>query len=301
MSDMDRSTFIGSSDIAAVCGLSRWTTPLKLWAEKTGLILPDDLSEVEAAEWGTRLEAVVATKFAETHGVKIMAYKKRFVHPDHDFISCELDRIITKTDMLVEVKTCNAFKADEWEDEEYPTEYALQVQLAMGLSKRKKAWMFVLIGGQRYVEKELEFDQELYDMLIERAVEFWGMVQDKTPPVAMAGDGETLATLFPGDPQLDYLVLEDDEATSMECLIHTLQSVKKEIKALGASKDELQNTIKQRMENADTMVAGGCTVTWKSQTARRADPKAMREDNIFQAYSKESVSRVMRVKMPKGR
>ena len=33
---VDRTQFIGGSDIAAILGLSRYATPLSVWAEKTG-------------------------------------------------------------------------------------------------------------------------------------------------------------------------------------------------------------------------------------------------------------------------
>ena len=44
---MERSEYIGGSDIASVMGLSRWKTPLQLWAEKTGNIPQEDLSDKE--------------------------------------------------------------------------------------------------------------------------------------------------------------------------------------------------------------------------------------------------------------
>ena len=56
----NRHLYIGGSDIAKVMGLSRWGTPLSLWAEKTGKIPPKDLSNVEAVELGNDLEDFVA-------------------------------------------------------------------------------------------------------------------------------------------------------------------------------------------------------------------------------------------------
>jgi len=43
-------------------GLSRWKTPLSLWAEKTGQ-LSNELSNFEAAEIGTELEDYVNVNF----------------------------------------------------------------------------------------------------------------------------------------------------------------------------------------------------------------------------------------------
>jgi len=297
--DIDRTKFIGSSEIAAVCGLSRWATPLSVWAEKTGLVDPDDLSEVECIEWGIRLEEPVAQKFADKHDVKIMAYKKRFTHPEHDFLSCELDRIITGTDTIIEVKTCNAWKAKEWDGEEYPLEYCYQVQFAMGLSGRKKAWMVCLIGGQKYVEKELDFDQEMFDTMVEKAVEFWGMVQERVPPVAVSGDRDILSELYPGDDELDEVVLTEEEEHGLLTLLDMLRIGKESIKSAKKETEKLENQIKQRMEDSEVMNVRDYRVTWKSQVSRRLDTKKVKEDGLFDKYSKESVSRVLRIGNPK--
>ena len=63
----ERRNYIGGSDIAAILGMSRWKTPLKLWLEKTGEVEPDDLSENEAVQLGIELEDFVAQKFANLH------------------------------------------------------------------------------------------------------------------------------------------------------------------------------------------------------------------------------------------
>ena len=99
---MDRTTFIGSSEIATILGLNPYKTILELWAEKTGAVPPADLTGNEAVEWGCRLERVVSEKFAEKNNVKLIAYKKRFVHPKYPFLSCELDNIIAGTDEMVD-------------------------------------------------------------------------------------------------------------------------------------------------------------------------------------------------------
>ena len=61
-----RRTGIGGSDIAAICKTSPWTSPMALWAKKTGR-LSDDYTPSEAAEWGTRLESVIIQKFQDVH------------------------------------------------------------------------------------------------------------------------------------------------------------------------------------------------------------------------------------------
>ena len=64
----ERMMYIGGSDIAAIMGQSRWKTPYRLWAEKTGKIEVPDLSTNESVEMGTRLEQFVADLFSEKTG-----------------------------------------------------------------------------------------------------------------------------------------------------------------------------------------------------------------------------------------
>jgi len=290
--------FIGSSDIAAVLGLSRWCTPLKLWAEKTGKIEPDDLSDNEAVEWGKRLEEIVAQKFADTHNVKLMAYKKRFSHPEHEFLTCELDRIITGTETIVEVKTCSAWKAKEWEDEEIPTEYILQVQFAMGLSKRKHAFIAVLVGGNRYVEKELDFDEEIFENMVEKAVEFWDMVQKDIAPVAMIGDKDTLAALFPEEKE-ERIFMEGDKAEVLEKMFKQRKHHQEEMKRHEKIKEKAENAIKEIIQGMEGIETEKYVSTWKAQTRTYADVNRMREDGIYEKYSYETSSRVLRVREKK--
>jgi putative phage-type endonuclease len=194
----DRVNYIGASEVPAVLGIDSFCTPLKLWGIKTGLVEQDDLADNEAVEWGMRLERLVSKKFAEKHNVKLIAYKKRYISDEHPFISCELDNIISGTDELVEIKTVNAWAWKSWEKpDELPEKVIAQVMTQLGLSDRKVGWVACLCGGQKYIEKRIEFDQEFYNSIIEKVVVFWEMVQNKTPPMATVGDDEILLELNP--------------------------------------------------------------------------------------------------------
>lgn len=190
--------FLGASDASTVLGLNPFKTRLQLWAEKTGRVEPPDLSDNHAVQWGIRLESVCADRFAEKHGVKLMAYKKRYVHPKYDFISCELDRLIVGTDELVEIKTVNARLWKEWSDPDTIPGYVIvQVMLQLGLSGRKRGHIFCLCGGSQEVEKVVDFDQEVYDGIVAKLVEFWKMVQDGIPPEATSEDSQVIVKLYP--------------------------------------------------------------------------------------------------------
>ena len=77
----DRTKFIGGSDAAAVVGLSRWKSPIELWAEKTGQVEPEDVSDKMAVRVGKKLESAVAEFFEEETGKKFKYKIRGFIIP----------------------------------------------------------------------------------------------------------------------------------------------------------------------------------------------------------------------------
>ena len=121
-----RKEYIGGSDCAGVLGLSRWTTPLKIWAVKTGQIVPEDISQKIAVKLGNKLEQTVCELFTEQTGLKVRRVNETLFHKDYNFIGANIDRKIEGQDVILEAKTCSAFKAKEWGEDEIPAEYLLQ-------------------------------------------------------------------------------------------------------------------------------------------------------------------------------
>lgn len=292
----DRKGFIGGSDIAAVMGLSRWVTPLQLWAEKTGEVAQKDLSDNEAVRLGKELEDFVAQKFARETGRAVRRAPKIYVHPVDDFMRCQVDRLITGTDELLEVKTANAFKAKEWEGEEIPTEYILQVMWQLGITGRSVGWIAVLIGGQAFRYKRIEFDAELFAKMVEQARVFWQMVRDRVAPMAMAGDKETLLALFPQELNEEmlqsYQEMENDIARRMELKMH--------IEEMAGQVDEIDNRLRQVIgENLGIRTERYVVKNKRQKTAPKVRFDQMREDGVYELYTQENFTRVLRVAVNK--
>lgn len=299
---LNRNNFIGSSEIAAVMGMSRWCTPLKLWAIKTGNIPAPDLSNVEAVEMGTELEQFVADMFTKKTGKAVRKAPKVYTHPIYSYMMTHVDRLVTGSDELLECKTCSAFKKDEWEGEEIPQEYILQVMWSLGITGRKIGHIAVLIGGQSFKYKQIEFDQELFDQMVEAAKEFWEMVQSGTAPAVSANDDETLKELYStaSDVMIE-LYPQDDETTaacqSFEEKVAYLQEVKAHIKTLEDEKKELETSIKNIIKDNLGIKTPKYVVLWKTQRKSQVDVRALCENDpdIYAKYEKVSSYRVMRI------
>ena len=84
-----------------------------------------------------------------------------------------IDREIVGENAILECKTANQFLAKEWEGEEVPLSYICQVQHYMNVLNKDYCYIAVLIGGQKFIWKRIERDQELIDVPTEQLVEFW--------------------------------------------------------------------------------------------------------------------------------
>lgn len=292
----DRKSFIGASEIGAVVGVDPFCTPLKLYGLKTGLIAPDDLSDNEAVEWGQRLERIVSQKFAEKNNVKLIAYKKRYFHPIYDFLSCELDNIIAGTDELVEVKTASAWQIKKWQhDDEIPSHYICQVMMQLGLSRRRIGHIAVLVGGQKYIEKRIEFDEDFYNNLVEKACAFWSMVELRTPPMACGDDNESLLELYPTN-KTDEIIQGIEEFNTA---ISRRQELSMHIKNMESEKYEVENRLKQVIGDAVGIRTREYIITWKPQSRKNVDTEALKSSGLYDQYSKTTSTRVLGVKKNK--
>lgn len=286
----ERRKYIGGSDISAVMGMNRWKTPLQLWLEKTGSAEPADLSKVEAVQLGTELEEFVAQKFARETGKQVRVQSKMYIHPKYEYMVAHVDRLITGSDELLECKTCSFFKKDEWENNGIPQEYVLQVMWYMGITGRKKAWIAVLIGGQSFKYKEVEFDQELFDIMVERAKNFWDCVQNNIPPEITLNDGETLREMFPKHSNDIVEDLEaNDEIAYYQELKNTISEQQNELKLLDAK-------IKNRIQGNLGISTSKYIATWKEQESSKIDTKKLAEDGLLDKYSTKYTYRVLRIR-----
>ena len=253
----DRREFIGGSDIAAVMGVSPWKTPLQLWAEKTGEVDAPDLSDNEAVQMGIALEDPVAQIFSKKTGMTVRRAPGNYELKGYPYIRCQVDRLITGTDELLEVKTCSLRSEDKWSGEEIPVEYILQVQWQLMITGRAVGWIAVLIGGQKFVYKKITPDKEIQDKMLLAAISFWDMVQRKIPPVAESDDNPFMVKLFPSaGPEIA------EASADITSAIKLLQQTKAEIINAEKVKDELEARLKAAIGDLQGLKTPEYTAKW---------------------------------------
>lgn len=297
---MDRTKFIGGSDIAVIMQLSKWKTPLQLWAEKTGKIIPKDLSKNEAVEWGIELEDILARKFEKQTGFKVRCDNRTFVHPKYSYMVGHIDRWIVGEDAFLECKTTSAYLEKDWRGEEMPAAYIAQVNWYCGLIPKRLGYVTCLIGGQKRVGKRLEFDEELFEKQVAMAQNFWeNHVLKDIPPTATADDSETLNMLYP-DSNESTVHFDGEAGDRLNALIEERQGGIEQSKMIEEEVEKLSNQIKQCLGESTYGQTNTYSLSWKAQTRTTADSEKMKLDGIFEKYAKTSTFKVLRTKLLKG-
>ena len=120
---------IGGSDAAAVVGLSRYSSPLDIWLQKTRRkpATPDN----EAMHWGRLLEPVVREEFIRRTGLTVKECPYLMAHKDYPFMLANVDGIVSEKDgtkAVLEIKTTNSFTTAKDSEDGLPVEWYCQVQ-----------------------------------------------------------------------------------------------------------------------------------------------------------------------------
>lgn len=256
----ERRTGIGGTDAAAILGHHKYRSPLAVWCEKTGRKNDEGLAyNKSAAEWGNRLEPVIAEAYHDTT-------KREVSLSDVMVRSAELEAAIAHLDFMtdypsgvdahgegpLEIKTANQYLMGDWQFEGDPSQgpqtlhtedgdelvlpnivaaplqYVIQLQHYMRVTGFEHGTLAVLIGGQTFGFMDVEHNSDFTDALFEKVDEFWSYVKaDKMPPVPFVpGDYDVLQRAF----------VPDDERTPVE---------------LGDEGDALIDEIHQAMNDRD--------------------------------------------------
>lgn len=287
----ERQKGIGGSDVGAVMGVNRWKTAFEVYVEKT-----EEINEVpetqEPAYWGSSLKEMAAREFTRRTGKKVRRDSRHLVHKEYPFMRANIDRRVIGENSLLLCKTANAFGGREWEGEEIPAGYILQCQHYMAVTDTDKCYVAVLIGGQKFLIKEVNRDEELIEMMIEAEKDFWLNHVEKRVPPALDGSPSAdkyLRSKYPNSKAS----LEVDLKAEFKDKISMLLGLKDNIRALEDEAKTLENNIKNELGEAEKGFIDNFIVQWKAVLSNRVDSKALKDKypEIYREVSKESISR----------
>lgn len=175
---LDRSSYLGCSELGAIAGLDEYRTAGDVWMEKTGQ--PIERTDSEAAYFGNLLEDLVAKEYARRNDVDIARVNVPFIHRSMPFFRGHIDRRVLKNYEGLEIKTINAFSGAKLEQ---PLDkHALQCHGYMAVTGWKRWNIAYLIGGQKYAQFAIDRDEEMIEMIEDSVSQFWRYVESNVMP-----------------------------------------------------------------------------------------------------------------------
>jgi putative phage-type endonuclease len=205
-----RRTGIGASDVAGVLGASPWTTPLRVYLDKRGLV--GELELTDEMEWGHRLEDAVATKWSDLHGIEVRR-TGTWRSTAWPWLLANPDRVVANGEGL-ECKTADKKFAEEW-GEQPPLHYVMQCLACMAVTGARRWHLAALVGGNRYFEFVIERDEDDIAAIVGITKQFWEqhVLSAAPPPVQRPADEreeKLLAVLYP-TPDGTHIQLNPDQ------------------------------------------------------------------------------------------
>jgi putative phage-type endonuclease len=288
---------IGGSDVAVICELNKYKSALQLWMEKTGQLEPEEAGE--AAYWGNVMEPIIRNEFANSTGFRVDTINSMLRHPEHTFMLANVDGIVIDKDgrkSIFEAKTASAYKAEQWENDKIPEEYMLQIQHYMAVTGFSSTYIAALIGGNQFIYKRIERDDELINMIIQLEYDFWESVVNNEPPAPDGSEScsNLLCRLYPTADTKSKIILPDEALQ----LVEQFNDAKEHEKYYTELKDEAANKLKAMLGENETGIINDIIVSWKNLTTNRLDTKAFKEEvpEIYEHYVKPSISRRFTIK-----
>ena len=278
---------IGGSDISAILGMNKYKSAFALWLEKTGQAEAEDLSDNERVYWGTVLEDAVANRFSELTGKKLRRCGT-LADEEYPFLHANVDRLVVGENAGLECKTTGAFGGKAWDGDEIPDAYYLQVQFYLLVTGYEKWYIACLIGGNKFVWKEVLRNEEDIKAIKEAAIDFWRMVEMDIMP---AVDGSPTCADALQERFKAKEGLETPLPSAAVDEIEKLKEVKEMLNQLNEQKTLSENRLKAMLGEAEVGIIGENKVKWSLVAGRvSVDAKRLKAElpDVYEKYTKVS-------------
>lgn len=257
---------LGASDIPAVVGLDPHRSALDVYLLKRGLAQPFEGNQF--SEWGLRLEAVIADKYAEVHpGVAVKPAAP--VVADHTpWASATPDRwcLGVDSEWILEIKNKSARQAAKWGEsgtDGVPFDILAQATWQMIVTGMKRVDVAVLFGGNDFRIYHLRYDEEAANRVYDEARRFWfdHIVAGVQPEIdGSKSAGEFLRQRFRQLTEVIRPATREEESWMRDLAV-----IDGHLKRLGAQRAALENKLKQAIgEDAGLQCGGVGRITWKA-------------------------------------
>lgn len=279
-----RRAYLGGTDVAAILGVSKWSTPLQVWREK--MSAPDPDAGTLAMRRGLALEPFIAREFERDHPGLVTFRSKPVARSDWGFpAGASVDRMVARREKprtpvaILEAKTAFQYGWREWDEKtgELPDAYYVQQQWYLAVTGLPLSYGTADVGDPERLRTVLVIaNPAIQKRCIDAARTFWHehvLTGIPPEPSGTEDDARILRQTYRGTIPDPPLVLDAPEAAG---LVSTYLAAKA---ASDAAKREAE-TAKQKlcalMGEHERALAGGYLLSWKAQERTTIDTKALR-------------------------
>ena len=285
----ERRKSIGGSDIGAILGLNKWSSPYTVWANKTGR-LPDSEPN-EAMRQGTDLEDYVAHRFMERTGLRVARVNYILRNDDYPHMHANIDRRIVGIKAGLECKTASALSASRFSGGDFPESYYAQCVAYMAITRYPVYYLAVLVLGKEFKIYQMTTEQEAFvpawcessvyvppeefDGIRNAVSDFWEYIEtDAEPPADMSKATADALDAVHSDPEDVRIDLFGQESIVEQYLAAKLKAEESEKYA-----EMYKNILKQHLGDATSAAGDRYTVTWKPKRRTTFDVKRFQADH----------------------
>lgn len=268
-----RSQVIGASEVAALFGLSPYSTRFELWHRKAGNLAEVDLSDVDRVQAGLFLEPAIAAWVAHKTGRTLHKVPGHIRHPSVRGMGCSPDYMFDATDEdprgsgICQIKNVDALIFAKWDRGESgavepPMNYQLQVQHEIACTGVEWGALACLVGGNRLEIFEYARHEGVIARIESAVAEFWASVErGEEPEPDFARDLATIRDLYSTTTAGEVLDLSSQARVPELCAIY--QQAGAEAKAISDRRDAAKAELLTLIGPAEKVFAGDYTISAK--------------------------------------
>ena len=307
---------VGGSDVAAIFGVSPWTTPLELWMIKKGKMKSSEKMNAAQLEMGHLLEPIAAHFYAKKTGNIVTADTHLYQHADHPYALANFDRRFKRVSDgergILECKSCTYHKAGEWANDAFPLFYELQLRFYIAVADVNIGAFSAIWGNNPDTDlavPELDRDIAKENMIFERLDEWiWSLNNDKPPTMGGVAPKlalESLARIYgsskAGLPTIEFSGKYEKPLRAIGALQNRISEYNDEIKKMNEEVEAHSVRIAELMKDHEHGVLETTTdkilIDFVSKKSNRADTSALKKNYplVYADVVKASESRKIKV------
>ena len=309
---------VGGSDVAAIFGLSPWTTPLELWLIKKGRMKPAAKGNEDQLTMGHLLVPIAAYWYQQKTGNLVVDDTHLYQHADFPYALANMDRRYTRTADgeagILECKSCTYHKAGDWAEDAIPIYYEMQLRFYLAVADVEYGAFSCIWGNNPEHDlaiPEIIRDKAKEELIFEKLEQWiWSLEHDKPPTMEGVQPKlalESLARIYgasqPGLPTVEFPQKYEKSLRRIACLQGKIDECNAEIKTyekeIKAHSVRIAEIMKEHEHGVLNTTSDKLLIDFVTKTTRRPNSELLKKNYpvVYQDVLKESESRKIKVQI----